>query len=371
MDDALLKYQIAITLIKGIGPALAKNLIAYLGGVEAVFKEKKSNLEKIPGIGPVLSGSIVSQDVIRRAEAEIDFIQKNKIQSFFFTEKTYPYRLKECDDSPVMLYYKGDTNLNEGRFVAVVGTRNATEYGKDFCKEFIKDLAQKIPKLIVVSGLAYGVDICAHKAALEAGMPTIAALGHGLDRIYPGQHRATAVKMVQQGGLITEFLSQTIPDKQNFVQRNRIIAGMSDALMVIESGARGGALITAELANDYNRDVFALPGRITDPWSAGCNMLIKKNRAILIESADDMIQSMNWEVSNNKREVTQAALFEELTDEELRVIARLREYPDGINVNELTIALNIPYSRLSSQLLAMEFKGLVKCLPGGMYRVMK
>lgn len=369
--DELLKYQIGITLIKGIGPNLAKNLIAYLGSVEAVFKEKKQNLAKIPGIGDVLSAEIVAQDVLQRAEKEIEFIQKNKIKTHFFTSKTYPYRLKECPDSPVMLYYKGERNLNEGKFIGIVGTRKATEYGKDICRQIVSVFSEKMPDVTIVSGLAYGIDICAHKVSCKGGLPTIGVLGHGLDRIYPGMHRSTAVKMLENGGLLTEFMSKTKPDRQNFVQRNRIIAGMCDALIVVESGKKGGALITADLANDYNRDVFAVPGRADDELSAGCNKLIKHNKASLAESADDIIRFMNWEVSDVKKREVQASLFEDLTENDRAIISILRKNSDGVNVNELAIMLNKPYSKLSSKLLEMEFKGLVKCLPGGMYKVVK
>ncbi len=373
MSNDLLKYQIGITQIKGVGPYLAKNLIAYLGSVEAIFTEKRQNLAKIPGIGEVLSKEITSQDVMRRAEKEIEFIEKNRIETHFYTQKSYPYRLKECPDSPVMLYYKGKKNLNEGKFIGVVGTRKATDAGKDICKQMITDFSSKLSNVTIVSGLAYGIDICAHKASCDVGLPTMGVLGHGLDRIYPAVHRSTAVKMLENGGLLTEFMSETNPDRQNFVQRNRIIAGMCDALIVIESGRKGGALITAELANEYNRDVFAVPGRIADEYSAGCNLLIKQNKASLIESADDVIRFMNWEESKPTKtaEVIQPVLFDNLTDEEELIISALRQNSEGINVNEMTILLKISYSKLSSKLLEMEFKGLVKCLPGGMYRVVR
>lgn len=368
-----LKYQIGITLLKGIGPHLAKNLIAYLGSVEAVFTEKRGHLAKIPGIGEVLSKEITSQNVMKRAEQEIEFIEKNKIQACFFTEKAYPFRLKECPDSPIMIYYKGTANLNDAKFVGVVGTRKATEFGKEICKNIIEGLSQKVSNLVIVSGLAYGIDICAHKSALEIGLPTIGVLGHGLDRIYPAVHRSAAVKMLSSGGLLTEFISGTNPDRQNFVQRNRIIAGMCDALIVAESASKGGALITAELANDYNRDVFAVPGRVSDELSKGCNALIKYNKASLAESAEDIMRLMNWEESKNIKtaESVQTVLFENLTDEEHGIISILRQNPDGININELALLLKTPFSRLSSKLLDMEFRGLVKCLPGGIYRLVK
>ncbi|NDP22898.1 MAG: DNA-protecting protein DprA [Paludibacter sp.] len=372
MSDETLKYKIGITLIKGIGNNLAKNLIAYVGSVEGVFKENKKSLSKIPGIGEVISNDIVAQNVLARAEQEIEFILKNKIQTYYFTDRDYPFRLKECVDSPIMIYSKGICDLNNGKFVGIVGTRNATETGKENCKKLISDLAATQPNTIIVSGLAYGVDICAHKAALDAGLPTIGVIGHGLDRIYPASHRPSAVKMIQNGALLTEYLSQTNPDRPNFVQRNRIIAGMCDATVVIESAARGGALITAEIANDYNRDVFAFPGRVNDEWSAGCNALIRSNKASLIESANDLLQFMNWEKQESASiSFIQTALFMDLSDEEQEIAGKLRQSPDGIQLNELAIQLEKPVSKISSLLLEMEFKGIVKCLPGNLYRIIK
>ncbi|MFV0471586.1 MAG: DNA-processing protein DprA [Paludibacteraceae bacterium] len=370
--DELLKYKIGLTLIEGVGPTLARNLVAYLGGVENIFKEKRENLSKIPGIGKALSNEIVSQNVLARAEEEIEFIEKNKIIPFFFGDKSYPFRLKDFPDAPVMLYYKGNKNLNDTKFIGVVGTRKATDYGKEICKNFISDLGKKLPNVVIVSGLAYGIDICAHKTAIENNVTTIAVVGHGLDRIYPSLHRATAIKMLENGGLLSEFMSKTNPEKQNFVKRNRIIAGMCDAVLVVESGVRGGALITAELGNDYNRDVFAIPGRIGDEYSTGCNKLIKENKAALVESADDIIRFMNWESNENNIEKSiQTSLFADLTTEEEEIISEIRKSGNGINVNELTVKLNKPYSKLSSKLLDMEFKGLVKCFPGGIYRIVK
>ena len=372
MNDNNLKYKIGITLIKGIGSNLAKNLIAYVGSVEGVFQEKQSVLSKIPGIGEILSREIVAQNVLARAEEEIEFIVKNKIQTYYYTDRDYPFRLKECADSPIMIFCKGNCNLNNGKFVGIVGTRNATETGKENCKKIIYDLANIQPNSIIVSGLAYGVDICAHKAALDVGLPTIGVVAHGLDRIYPAAHRSTAVKMMPNGALLTEYLSQTNPDAPNFVQRNRIIAGLCDALIVVESAARGGALITAEIANDYNRDVFAFPGRVNDVWSAGCNALIKTNKASLIESADDLCRFMNWEKQGSTgSETIQTTLFLDLSDEEQEVVSTLRQNSEGIQMNELAILLGKPSSRISSMLLEMEFKGVVKCLPGSVYRIIK
>ena len=368
-----LRYKIGITLIKGIGNNLAKNLIAYVGSVEGVFKENQANLSKIPGIGDVLSKEIVSQDVLKRADQEVEFVIKNKIQPYYFADRDYPFRLKECADSPILIFTKGNCDLNNGKFIGIVGTRNATETGKEYCKKLITDLSQLQPNAIIVSGLAYGVDICAHKVALEVGLPTIGVVGHGLDRIYPAAHRPTAVKMLDNGALLTEYLSQTNPDRQNFVQRNRIIAGLSDATVVIESAAKGGALITAEVANDYNRDVFAFPGRVGDEWSAGCNALIKSQKASLIESAADLCQCMNWEsdVDASISQPIQTALFLDLSDHEQQIITTLRQNSEGMQVNEIAISLSQPFSKISSLLLEMEFKGLVKCLPGSVYRIVK
>ncbi len=370
MNNEQLKYKIGITLIKGIGNNLAKSLIAYVGSVEGVFRETQRNLAKIPGIGDVLSREIVSNSVLDRAEKEIEFIAKNKIQTLYYTDKEYPYRLKECPDSPIMLYGKGTENFNSGKLVAVVGTRNATETGKENCRKLIDDLSKNQPNVTVVSGLAYGIDICAHKASLDANLPTIGVVGHGLDRIYPSMHRSVAEKMLEKGALLTEYLSETNPDRPNFVQRNRIIAGMCDALVVVESATRGGALITAEMANDYNRDVFAFPGRVGDEWSGGCNALIKQNKASLIESADDLLKFMNWETQKSTQNI-QTALFVDLSEEEQAIVSLLRQNIEGLQLNELAIQSGKPVSKISSQLLELEFKGVVKCQPGNLYKIVK
>lgn len=371
MNLDTLKFKIGITLINGIGNNLAKNLIAYLGNEEAVFKENKKTLSKVPGIGNLLAQQIVSQQqVLQRAEEEIEFIVKNNIQYYYFTDKNYPFRLKECYDAPLILYSKCSQDLNNAKFLGIVGTRKATEYGKETCKRFIHELSA-VNNLVVVSGLAYGIDICAHKAALDAGIPTIGVVAHGLDRIYPQSHRSTAVQMLQQGGLVTEYISKTNPDRQNFVQRNRIIAGLSDALVVVESAAKGGALITADLANDYNRDVFAFPGRVADQWSMGCNSLIRTNRASLVDSASDFMKTMGWENNQTDKLLTiQPDLFTELTEDEQLVYTCVRKYSDGVQVNQLAVEIAFSFSKLTAILLQMEFKMLLKCLPGGVYKAL-
>lgn len=368
MTDSSLPFQIGLTLIKGIGPVLARNLVSYLGSAEAVFKETQANLAKIPEIGPVLSKQIVDQQVLKRAEKEVSFIQKNSIRTCFYTDKDYPYRLKECPDAPVMLYCKGNAELNTNRFISIVGTREVTDYGKDLCAAFVKDLAALLPNTTIVSGVAYGVDICAHKAALEHGMPTIGVLGHGLDRIYPLNHRPTAIKMIENGGLLTEYITETNPDRQNFVQRNRIVAGLCDALVVVESGEKGGSLITANIAQSYNRDVFAFPGRVGDEHSVGCNRLIKSNKAALIESGADFVNAMGWEAAGPNKQYVQPSLFADLNEEEEKIVNCLRG-KEQLQLNQMAITLGVPVSKVSVTLLEMEFKGMVKCLPGNAYKL--
>lgn len=369
--NSSLRYQIAITLIPGIGNILAKNLIAYIGDVEGVFRESKKNLAKIPSIGEVRAAEIVNQHVLEQADKEIEFIQKNNLFTYYFTDNTYPFRLKECADSPIILYGKGDMHFNQGKFVGVVGTRNPSDFGKEYCTNFVSELAQKQPQVTIVSGLAYGIDITAHKAALENGLPTIIVPGHGLDRIYPAVHRSTAVKALTNGGIVTEFRSGTNPDRQNFVQRNRIIAGLCDAVVVVESKKEGGSLITAELANSYNRDVFAFPGRPGDVYAAGCNSLIKRNQAALIENTDDFLRYMSWNAQNTPAANVQTDLFADLSEDEELLLKLLRLASDGIHVNELSIKSGKTFSQVSSCLLAMEFKGLVKPVPGGIYKAVK
>ncbi|MDR1699068.1 MAG: DNA-processing protein DprA [Prevotellaceae bacterium] len=368
MNNPALFYQIALTMIKGVGNVTAKNLITYIGNVEDIFRQTKAQLAKIPGVGDFMAGQIVSADIRLQAEKEMEFVLKNKISPLFYTDKNYPYRLKECADAPVLLYTKNRADLNANKFVGIVGTRNVTDYGKEICRELVANLAQRHPELVVVSGLAYGTDICAHKAALENNLATIGILGHGLDRIYPATHRPAAEKMLENGGLMTEYPSGTNPDKQNFVQRNRIIAGLVDAVVVVESQEKGGSLITAEFANNYNRDVFAFPGKITDERSRGCNALIKKNKANLIENADDLEWLMDWKQDGNAKTALQSPnLFSTLTDIEQNVFEAIRA-AQPVQINQLSKILEIPISNLATLLIEMEFKNAVKCLPGNLYR---
>lgn len=360
----MLKYQIGITLIPGVGDVNGKKLISYCGSAEAVFKEKKKALLKIPGIGELTVNSIVSQNVLERAEEEVAFIEKYRIKTFFFNDKDYPKRLKHCIDSPIMLYYKGNADLNSDKIISLVGTRRATEYGKEICSKIIEELSHL--KVIVVSGLAYGIDAKAHQAALQFGLETVGVLAHGLDRIYPYAHKSMAEKMINSGGLLTDFLSKTSPDRENFPKRNRIIAGISDALVVVESAIKGGALITANIANSYNRDVFAFPGKITDKFSEGCNYLIKTNKAALIQSAKDIEYIMLWE-EKSKTSTFQHKLFEELSPEEDMIIKILQEKGE-VSVDYIVLQSQLSNSKIAAILLNLEFKGMVKSLPGKMYK---
>jgi DNA processing protein len=358
-----LKYQIALTLLDGVGNKTAKKLVAYLGGARAVFDEKPSSLRKIPGNAPNFS-SKDRQLALERAEEEILFIQKKKIKPLFFLNPEYPAKLNYCEDGPVMLYFIGDVDFNDKRIVSIVGTRNATDYGIGFCERFIADLQGL--DVIILSGLAYGIDITAHKAAIHNGLPTVASLGHSLDRIYPGIHRGTAEQMLGNGGLLSEYISGTKPDRENFPMRNRIIAGMADATIVVEAGKSGGALITAELAASYNRDVFAVPGRVGDEYSVGCNKLIKKNIAAVVESAADFIEQMNWEQKPKKP--VQSQLFFNLNPEEEKLVDLLKKNT-VMDIDNLCHLSGFTASKTSSLLLGLEFSGLIKALPGKRFQI--
>ena len=365
MQNNLLKYQIGLTLISGIGGITGKRLLAWCGSAEAVFKENRSALLKIPGIGEYTVNSIIRQDVLERAEKEIQFIEKNNIKPVFFTDESYPHRLINCEDGPLLLYYKGSTNLNHQRMLGVVGTRSASPYGIAFCEKLIENL--KNLNITIISGLAYGIDSCAHREALKNNIPTIGVLGHGHDRIYPWQNKNMASEMIKNGGLVTEFISGTKPDRENFPKRNRIVAGLCDAIIVIESKRKGGAIITAEMANSYNRDVFALPGRIGDEMSEGCNLLIKSNKAAMIESAKDISYIMGWEECQQEPEL-QTKLFHELTSDQKKIIEIL-EKNSKTSVDKLSILTSLPSSRVSAALLELEFEGLVISLPGKLYSI--
>ncbi len=365
MSSPLL-YNIGITLIPGVGDVNGKKLIAYCGGAEAVFREKRKNLEKIPGIGSYTVQCIVNQKVLDRAEQEIAFIEKYDIRPLFYLDSGYPKRLQHCADSPMMLYYKGNADLNEQRIIGVVGTRNPTEYGKVFCENLIHELQSM--EVLVVSGLAYGIDSCAHRSALTVGLQTVGVLAHGLDRIYPYTNKAMAERMLSQGGLVTEFMSQTKPDRENFPQRNRVVAGLCDALVVVESAKKGGALITADIANSYNRDVFAVPGRVGDMFSEGCNYLIRTNRAALLEQAANIRYLMGWE-EGARLSSPQKKLFREFSAEEQALVDILQTEKEA-GIDDMMIKSQYPASKIASLLLTLEFDGIVAALPGKRFRLL-
>lgn len=359
-------YQIGLTLIEGIGDVYAKGLLAYCGSPEQVFRQKKEQLLRIPGIGETLARSISSSaKVLKRAEKEIAFLEKYSIEPLFYTDNRYPNRLRSCTDSPILLYYKGTTDLNTEKIIAVVGTRRPSDYGVEKTQEFVSAL--KDTGALILSGMAYGIDIVAHRAALDNSLPTIGVVAHGLDRIYPSTHDKVAKKMLRNGGLLTDFMSETNPDAVNFPKRNRIVAGLCDALVVVESTRKGGSLITATIANSYNRDVFAYPGRAGDQLAEGTNGLIKRNRAALIESAEDLLDAMQWQDQDLKKNTSkQIPLLLALSDDE-RAIMNLFEQRDTIHIDELCQTLQLPVSKISALLLQLEFSNLIKSKPGKMY----
>lgn len=362
-------FQIALTQIPGIGVMHARNLMQAVGGEEAIFRENVRVLEKIPRISPRLIAEIRNPEVMRKAEAELAFVEKNNLRLLFFTGQDYPSRLSNCIDAPILLYAKGSVDFNREKVISIVGTRNASPYGLKFCENFISSLAKKHPDLLVVSGLAYGIDICAHRAALQSELSTVAVLGHGLDRIYPDTHRKTAIEMIAGGALLTEFPSKTTPDRFNFVKRNRIVAGMADAVIVVESGEKGGSLITADIANSYFREVFAVPGRITDQASKGCNNLIAQNKAVLLQDTESFAVQMNWDASSRPAKPKQKELFLNLSENEERVFDALNKSAEGLHVNLLGIELNMPVAELFFTLLELEMKNVVQALPGGVYKL--
>jgi len=366
MPEVSLKHKIALSLIPRIGDISARKLVSHFGSVEAIFAEPYRNLCKIPGIGSGLAKYITDRSYLKIAEKEEEYVVQHNIRTYFYLDNDYPFRLRQCDDSPVTFFFKGSCDLNSPKILSVVGTRNATSRGRDLCDNIIGSLAERHPDLIVVSGLAYGIDIAAHKAALAHNLQTIGVLGHGFLTIYPSVHRSTADAMLRNGGLLTDFVSNTLPEKNNFIKRNRIIAGLSDATLLIESGLKGGALITSDIANSYNRDVFAVPGRPDDQWSAGCNDLIKRNKAALAESAEDIAYLLRWEPEKPAKAV-QTTLFSEMDETEQRIFDLIRKEGE-VTIDQICRDLDIPISKLSSRLLQMEFRGLVKCFPGNVYR---
>ena len=355
-----LVFQLALSLIKGVGPVTAKKLIAYCGGPEAVFKEKISNLKKIPTIGNVLAKEIQNPSVLSRAEEEMNHIYKKGISTLSFWDSHYPIQLKQCVDAPILLFSKGNVDWGNKRIVSVVGTRKASSYGLSVCKELIKELSAFSP--IIVSGLAYGIDSCAHKEAIKNNLQTVGVLAHGLDTIYPKSNAKLAQDMIECGGLLTEFLSQTKLLKENFVRRNRIVAGISDVTVVIESKVKGGAMITARMANSYSREVFAIPARLNDKASSGCLELIKNNEAMVYTGVDDIINNLTWQKSEVNNQIS---LFD-FTPKEKSIYDLIVENKE-LHIDAISNKSNVSSSELAQILMNLELEGVIHLKAGSIY----
>lgn len=367
-----LQALLALTCTPRVGRLLARRLVETLGTASAVYAHRAELPDIVPGVRPSLLQALDSPDAWQRAQAEADFISRHQIRALTLHDAAYPSRLRECDDAPLVLYTLGTADLNAARVVGIVGTRKATDRGRDLCTAFVRDLAAALPDVLIVSGLAYGIDVASHRASLSSHASTVGVLAHGLDRIYPSAHRSVAAQMTAQGGgLVTEYMSQSEPERQNFVQRNRIIAGMSDAVVVVESAAKGGALITADYAQGYNRDCFAFPGRVDDPYSCGCNNLIRSNAAALITSAADFLKAMDWAPLPDAGKPVQRQIFVELSPDEERILACLCEADDGLPMDMLSMDTDIPAGRLGTLLFQLEMKGLVRTLGGTRYQAIR
>ena len=361
-DDIV--YRIALGLLPGIGDIYARRLVERLGSPEAVFRESYRSLVKIPGIGSRLASAIKSEEPLRRAAEELNFINRHNIKTLFYTDEGYPRRLRECPDSPIMIYYRGNLHPDAAAVLSIVGTRNITARGKSICNDLVEGLAERHPGLVIVSGLAYGVDICAHRAALRTGLPTIGVMAHGFNFLYPSAHTGVAKEMTKSGALVTDFVSGVKPDRQNFLKRNRIVAGMSDATLVIESGEKGGAMVTAEIAGSYNREVLAVPGFPGEPVSAGCNLLIKSQRGTLIEKVEDIDYFLNWKTE--KSHSRPQAVLPLAGTTEASVIGHLEAH-GKLSADRLSELTGMPIHQLSPLLLTMEFAGYIRAQPGNYY----
>jgi DNA processing protein len=366
MEDLL--YRVALTFIPKVGAVTARNLMSYCGSAKGVFEASTKELLKIPGVGRQITENIRSKTALDCAEREIEFMEQQGIRPIFYLDEDYPKRLKHLPDSPPLLYYRGEASLNPERSVAIVGTRRPSPLGIRHCEDLVEGLREY--GVTIVSGLAFGIDVAAHRACLQSEIPTIGVVAHGLGNIYPPQHRSVAVRMVEEGGgVLSEYPSDTPPDRERFPMRNRIIAGLCDALIVVETKERGGSMISAKMANDYHKDVFAVPGRINDRQSAGCNLLIKSHRAALLESADDIAYVMRWDKDSQKKGV-QTALFTDLSEQEEGVVEVLRER-ELLGIDHLSQLTQRTNSELVRLLLELEFKGIVQSLPGKQYMLVR
>ena len=367
-------YAMALTRLTNFNFQQALEIYKAAGSAQNLYEHRNEVDDMIEGCTPRLVEALKDWgDAMKRAEAEVKYMEEHKIRACTLLDDDYPQRLLECADAPLVLYYKGNSDLNQTRIISMVGTRQITNYGRDLCHKFIRELNELCPQVLIVSGLAYGVDICAHRESLANGYETIGVLAHGLDQIYPYHHRDTAAQMVEHGGLLTEFMTQTNADKANFVRRNRIVAGMSDSTIVIESAAKGGSLITAEIAQNYDRAVFAFPGNVGQPFSEGCNNLIRDNGAGLISSAEDFVKAMGWEYDAVRRQALadgiERQLFPELSPEEQKIVSLLQQTND-LQLNIISVKTGIAIHQITAMLFQLEMKGVIKPLAGGMYHLL-
>lgn len=367
-------YAMALTRLTNFNYQQALELYRAVGSAQMLFEHRNEIGDILKDCSPRLVEALKDWDEpMRRAEAELRFMEEHRVRALTLNSDDYPQRLTECPDAPIVLYYTGNADLNQAKVISIVGTRQITAYGQDLIRRFISELRAFCPQVLIVSGLAYGVDINAHRQALENGYETVGVLAHGLDQIYPYRHRDTAAQMLNHGGLLTEFMSLTNADKPNFVRRNRIVAGMADSVILIESAAKGGGLITAEIAQSYARSVFAFPGNVGQPFSEGCNNLIRDNGAGLISNAQDFVKAMDWMDETLRQRANadgiERNLFPELTPEEQQVVSLLKESND-LQLNIITVKTGIPIGRLTALLFQLEMKGVVKPLAGGMYHLL-
>lgn len=375
MNEEETRYAIALTYMTGLSFATALILYRELGGAKAIYDHRHDIRDVVPDCSPRLAEVLKNWSApLEQADAELQFINKYNIQTLPLADDSYPARLRECPDAPIIIYYKGTADLNQKHVINIVGTRHCTTYGQDLVRRFITQLKELCPQVLIVSGLAYGIDICAHRQALASDLETVGVLAHGLEKIYPTQHRDTAAQMIRQGGLLTEYVSYSHMDKSNFVRRNRIVAGMTDATILVESAVHGGGLITAEIAQGYGRNVFAFPGPVGAKYSEGCNNLIRDNGAGLISSAEDFIKAMGWQsdalLLQAKSEGIERSFFPDLTDEEQAIVAVLDQEGD-LQQNILSVKTNLPIGKLTAILFQLEMKGVVRPLAGGNYHLLK
>lgn len=366
-------YAVALTRINYFNVATSLQLYRKLGSATNIMEHRHDIRAVLPDATPRLIKALKDiSDAMRRAEKELEFDENHRIKPLVFNDDDYPQRLRECEDAPLVVYYRGNADLNKQRIISVVGTRHCTVYGQEIISKFISQLKELCPDVLVVSGLAYGVDIQAHRNALKNGFETVGVLAHGLDYLYPTAHRDTATEMLKQGGLLTEFMTSTNADKINFVRRNRIIAGTADATIVVESAAHGGGLITADIANSYGREVFAFPGNIGMPYSEGCNNLIRDNKAALITSAEDFVKTMGWEqdakLKKAREKGIERQMFPELTDDETRIVNTL-QHTNDLQANIISVKCGLPISTVASTLFNLELKGIVRLYAGGVYHL--